>query len=122
VPLSYGFTSRLTALSDISGTHEGYELEAQVYRHDKINTLSILTAISAQYQDKNLANYYYATDAYTADDGYVMEAELIATYPIEDFAVFAGVRSYWYGSNISDSPLTSSYNTLLSFFGVGYTF
>ena len=122
VPLTHGFTSRLTALGDISGTHDGYELEAQLYRHDNIDKLSILTAISAQYQDKALANYYYATDSYTADEGYVFEAELIATYPIDDFAIFAGVRSYWYADNVTDSPLASSSNTLLGFFGVGYTF
>lgn len=122
IPLSYGLTSRLTALGDISNTHNGYELEAQLYRHDKIGNLFILTALSAQFQDNNLANYYYATDTYRADNGYVFEAEAIATYPIGDFALFAGIRSYWYGSNVSDSALASSSNTLLSFFGVGYTF
>ena len=123
VPLSYSFSSRIAALADVSDTHNGYELEAQLYRHDNIGKLSILSAIAVQYQNKDLANYYYATNTYTADDGYVFEAELIATYPIvDDFSFFAGVRSYWYGSNISDSPLASSSNTLLSFFGVGYNF
>ena len=122
VPLSYGFTSRLAVLADVSDTHNGYELEAQVYRHDALGKLSILSALSAQYQNEDLANYYYATNNYTPDDGYVFEAEVIATYPINDFALFAGVRSYWYGSNVSDSPLASSSNTLLSFFGVGYRF
>lgn len=122
IPLSYGLTSRLAAFGDISDTHNGYELEAQLYRHDSIGKLFVLTALSVQYQDKELANYYYATDTYDAGDGYVFEAEVIATYPIGDFAIFAGARSYWYGSNIADSPLASSSNTLLSFFGVGYTF
>jgi outer membrane scaffolding protein for murein synthesis (MipA/OmpV family) len=122
VPVPYGFTYRLAALADVSDTHEGYELEVQLYRHDNIDKLSLLTAISVQYQDDSLANYYYSTNGYTAGDGYVFEAEIIATYPIGDFALFAGVRSYWYGTNVSDSPLASSDNTLLSFFGVGYTF
>lgn len=123
VPLSHGFSSRIAALADVSDTHNGYELEALLYRHDKISKLSILTAIAVQYQNKDLANYYYATNTYTANDGYVFEVELIATYPIvDDFSFFAGVRSYWYGSNVSDSPLASSSNTLLSFFGVGYNF
>lgn len=122
VPLHYGFTSRLAVLGDVSNTHKGYEIEALLYRHDSINKLSILTALAVQYQNKDLGNYYYATDTYTANSGYVFEAEVIATYPIGDFSVFAGVRSYWYGSNVSDSPLSSSSNTLLSFFGVGYNF
>lgn len=122
VPLSYGLTSRLAAFGDVSDTHNGYELEAQLYRHDSIYKLSILTAVAVQYQNKDLANYYYATESYIADDGYVFEAEIIATYPVGDFALFAGVRSYWYGSNVSDSPIASSNNTLLSFFGLGYTF
>lgn len=122
VPLSHGLTSRLAAFGDVSDTHNGYELEAQLYRHDSMDKLSILTAIAVQYQNKDLANYYYATEAYTADDGYVFEAEVISTYPIGDYAFFAGLRSYWFGSNVSNSPLASSSNTLLSFFGVGYTF
>jgi len=122
VPLTYGFTSRLAALADVLDTHNGYELEAQLYRHDSLGELFILSAIAVQYQDAKLANYYYATTNYTADDGYVFEAEMIATYPIGNFSVFAGVRSYWYGSNVTDSPLANSSNTLLSFFGVGYNF
>jgi len=122
VPLTYGFTSRLAALTDVSDTHNGYELEAQLYRHDSLGKLSILTALSAQYQDAKLSNYYYATTNYTAGDGYVFEAEIIATYPIGNFAVFVGARNYWYGSNVTDSPLADSSNTLLSFFGVGYNF
>lgn len=122
VLLSQGFRTRLVVLGDITGTYEGYEPEAQVYRHDTLDKFNILTALSLQYQDKNLANYYYSSTDYTADEGYVFEAEMIATYPIGDFALFTGVRSYWYGNNVSDSPIVSSSNTLLGFFGVGYRF
>lgn len=122
VLLSQGFRTRLAVLGDITGTYEGYEPEAQVYRHDTLDKFNILTALSLQYQDKNLANYYYSSTDYTTDEGYVFEAEMIATYPIGDFALFTGVRSYWYGNNVSDSPIVSSSNTLLGFFGVGYRF
>ena len=122
ISLSHGFNSRFTILGDVSDTHNGYEIETLIYRHDSISKLSILTALAIQYQDKDLANYYYATNNYTADDGYVFEAEVIATYPMGDFSAFAGLRSYWYGSNVSNSPLANSSNTLLSFFGIGYNF
>jgi outer membrane scaffolding protein for murein synthesis (MipA/OmpV family) len=122
ISLSHGFNSRFTILGDVSDTHNGYEIETLIYRHDTISKISILTSLAIQYQDKDLANYYYATNNYVADDGYVFEAEVIATYPIGDFSIFAGVRSYWYGSNVSDSPLSNASNTLLSFFGVGYNF
>ncbi len=121
-PLSYGLNSRFSVLADVSDTHNGYELEAQLYRHDSLGKLSILTVLAVQYQDKNLANYYYKTNTYTADDGYVFEAEVIATYPLGNFSAFAGARSYWYGSNVSNSPLVSSSNILLGFFGLGYRF
>lgn len=122
VPLSMGLTSRFTALTDVSDTHNGYELEAQVYNHYNVRKLSLLTAIAVQYQDDKLANYYYATNNYTPDSGYVFEGEVIATYPIYDFSIFAGARSYWYGNNVSNSPLASSSNTVLGFFGIGYKF
>lgn len=122
VPLTYGFTSRFATLADVSDTHNGYELEAQLYRHDNLGKLSILTALAVQYQDDDLANYYYATDFYTPDAGFVYEAEVIATYPVGHFSIFGGLRSYWYSANVSDSPLSDSSNTLLGFFGVGYKF
>jgi len=122
IPLAYGFTSRLTSLSDVSQTHKGHELEALIYRHDSIGNFSILSALGVQYQNDSLANYYYGTNSYQANDGYVLEGEVIATYPINNFALFTGVRSYWYGSNVSNSPIASSANTVLSFAGVGYRF
>lgn len=122
VPLTYGFNSRLTVLGDVSDKHKGTEVDAQLYRHDSLGNFSFLTALAVQYQDDKLANYYYATNGYTADAGYVFEAEVIASYPIDNVSLFTGLRSYWYGSNVSDSPLSSSSNTLLSFAGVGYRF
>lgn len=122
IPIIANLNSRFTGLADISGKHEGYELEAQLYRHDNLGDFSILSTIAVQYQDESLANYYYSTNNHTAGDGYVFEAEVIASYPVGDFSVFAGARSYWYEDNVGNSPLASSSNTILSFAGVGYQF
>ena len=117
-----GVSSRLTILGDVSDTHNGYEVEAQLFKHFNLGSVSILGAIGLQYQGESLGDYYYATPVYKAGDGLVGEAEVIATYPIGDYALFTGVRNYWYGSNVTDSPIASGSNTLLSFAGVGYRF
>lgn len=122
VELIPNLNARFTALADISGKHDGYELETQLYRHDNLGNFSILSTIALQYQDESLANYYYSTNNYTAGDGYVFEAEVIASYPINNFSIFTGARSYWYENNVGNSPLASSSNTILGFAGVGYKF
>lgn len=120
--LPYGFVTRLAILADVSSVHSGYELDYQLFRHDSIWKVALLSAVGVQYQSDKLANYYYASGEYRPDNSYSTELEFIATLPVYDFGLFVGVRSYWYSSSISNSPIASSNNTTLGFFGVGYEF
>ena len=121
-PLGAGFTSRLSFLQDISNKHKSNELEFQVYRHDTIGGLSILSSLSLQRESKGLLDYYYGTSTYTPDAGLAGEGEVILTYPIASWAVFAGVRYYLYDKEVKNSPLTESRDITQAFMGVGYRF
>lgn len=121
-PLGAGFTSRLTFLQDISNKHKSNELEFQVFRHDNIGEFSILSSFSLQRESRGLLEYYYGTSNYSPDSGLAGEFELIVTYPIDNWALFAGVRHYVYDNEVDDSPLTDSNAITQSFFGLGYNF
>jgi len=122
VILPKGFITRLALLLDASNTHNGYELDYQIYRHDRLGPFSLLSSLALQYQDKDLSNYYYGTASYTPDTALVTEVEFIATLPINDFSLFLGLKSYFYPQTINNSPLTGSNNTTLMFTGLGYSF
>lgn len=117
--LPYGFVTRLALLADVTSTHQGYELDYQLFRHDTIWNVALLSAVGLQYQSKKLANYYYESGDYKPNESMVGELEFIATLPVYDFGIFVGTRSYWYDKGISGSPISQSNNTLQIFSGVG---
>jgi len=120
--LPKGFITRLAFLHDSSGTHNGYELDYQIFRHDRLESFSLLSSLALQYQSKELTNYYYGTATYTPDTSVVTELEFIATIPIDKFDFFIGIRSYFYSQSINSSPIASSNNTTFVFSGLGYSF
>lgn len=120
--LPKGFFTRLAVLHDVSGTHESYEFDLQLYRRDSFGPVQLLSAIGLQYQNKGLVNYYYGTPSYRANDALGAELELIATYPVGNWGIFAGTRSYIFDNQVSDSPVADG-NAIIQFFsGVGYYF
>jgi len=121
-PLGLGFTSRLSFLQDISNKHKSNELELQVYRHDDIGSFSLLSSLSLQRESSGLLDYYYGTDDYTPEAGLAGELEVILTYPINDWALFTGVRYYVYDKEVRNSPITDASTITQAFVGVGYRF
>lgn len=120
--LPAGFFTRLAVLRDVSGTHESHEFDLQLYRRDTLGGIQLLSAIGIQYQDKGLVDYYYGTPNYKPNNALGAELELIATYPIGNWGVFAGTRSYVFDHQVSDSPLAKG-NAIIQFFsGIGYYF
>lgn len=120
--LSGGFFTRLALLQDVSGAHESHEWDLQLYRRDEFGPVQLLSAIGIQYQDKDLVNYYYGTPGYIPDSAFGAELELIATYPIGNWGIFAGTRSYIFDEQVSNSPLSDSNKIIQVFTGVGYYF
>ena len=120
--LPVGFFTRLALLHDVSNKHNSHEWDLQFYRRDSIGPVRLLSAFGIQYQDAALVNYYYGTPAYRPDDAFAAEIELIATYPVGNWGIFAGTRSYFYDGEVSDSPLAEDNKIIQFFTGVGYYF
>ena len=120
--LPAGFFTRLALLQDVSGAHESHEWDLQLYRRDSIGPVQLLSAVGIQYQDADLVNYYYGTPTYKPGNAFGAEIELIATYPIDNWGIFAGTRSYVFDSEVSNSPLADDNKIIQLFAGVGYYF
>lgn len=120
--LPAGFFTRLALLQDVSSAHESHEWDLQLYRRDSLGPVQLLLSIGIQYQDEKLVNYYYGTPTYNANNAFGAELELIATYPVGDWGIFAGTRSYIFDSEVKNSPLAGDNKIIQLFAGVGYYF
>lgn len=113
---------RLALLQDVSGAHKSHEWDLQFYRRDSFGPVRLLSAIGILYQDKDLVDYYYGTPNYKPGNAFAGELELIATYPVGDWGIFAGTRSYIFDNEVSDSPLAEDNHIIQLFAGIGYYF
>jgi len=119
--LGDGVATRLALVNDVSGAHQSYELDWQLYKRQFFGDLALLTAIGVQHQSAGLVDYYYGTDTFKGEAGQVIEREAIATYYWNDWAAFAGVRYYQFGDNVNDSPLVEGKYTSNLFSGIGFS-
>ena len=120
--LPASFVLRASYLWDLSNAHNGSELDVQLFRHDGWGDLFLLTSVGLQYQSKKLTNYYYAYENYEPREALSAELELIVTYKIGDYGLFLGSRNYFYGSEITNSPIVDKAYNLQLFSGIGYQF
>jgi outer membrane protein len=120
--LPVGLVTRIAFLHDVSGAHKSWELDWQIYRRNRLGSLRLLTAVGVQYQNKDLVDYYYGTVGYSPKGALVGELEIIATYPVGDFGVFAGTRIYIFDKEASDSPIANGDTIVMLFGGIGYFF
>ena len=116
------FVLRSSLLYDVSNAHKGYEVDTQIFRHDRWGNFFLLSSLGLQYQSSNLTNYYYATALYKPKPTVSGELELILTYTINNLGLFIGTRDYYYGREVTDSPIVERAYTLQLFSGVGYSF
>ena len=116
------FVLRSSLLYDVSNTHKGYEVDTQVFRHDSWGNFFLLSSIGVQYQSSNLTEYYYGTEQYEPTPTVSAELELILTYTIDHLGIFIGTRNYFYGDEVTNSPIVESSYNLQLFSGVGYSF
>lgn len=120
--LGGGYVTRLSLLQDVSATHEGQELDWQLFRHDDIGEVRLLTALGVQFQSSDLTDYYFSTDSYSPDSSYSAELELIASWSQGRVGYFVGTRSYLFSEEVSDSPIVDRPELIQLFAGVGYQF
>lgn len=118
--LPAGFTSRLAFMHDVTGNHKSYEFDWQLYRHDAVGPFHLLSAIGIQYQNKKLVNYYYGTQTYKPANAIGGEIEFILTFPISQWAVFAGSRIFLFNQEVTNSPIVNRSYIGNYFFGLGY--
>jgi len=123
IPLGNEYVSQFTLFQDISGAHESQEFEASVYKRFNFDNLQIVGTLAAQYQNKDLMNYYVGTDNYSAGAELTSEIELLATYDItDDWSAIAVWRYYKHGSDFKNSPLTDGDTTQRLALGIGRFF
>ncbi|NVK25645.1 MAG: MipA/OmpV family protein [Gammaproteobacteria bacterium] len=127
-PLGSDWFAQLTALTDVSNTHKGQELELSVYRRDFFGDFRLLSLFAAQQQSKKLTGYYSDVDLvedenHRAGADLNFEFELIGVYDITENinAVFV-YRHYLHGDGLANSPLSSNDQTQRLVLGVGWTF
>ena len=120
--LGNDFVLRSSYMYDVTKTHNGVELDTQLFRHDSFGDFFLLSSVGIQYLSSNLTRYYYKNDTYTPGEAFSAELELILTYSIDKLGLFVGTRNYMYSKEISDSPIVSQNYTLQLFSGVGYNF
>jgi outer membrane scaffolding protein for murein synthesis (MipA/OmpV family) len=120
--LPAGLVTRVAFLHDVIGSHKSWEVDWQLFRRNRIGSLRLLTALGIQYQAKNLVDYYYGTDAYKPNADLVGEIELIATFPVGNWGIFAGTRLYFYNEEVTNSPIAEGSSINLFFTGIGYYF
>ena len=116
------FVLRSSLLYDVSNAYKGYEVDTQIFRHDRWGNFFLLSSLGVQYQSSNLTNYYYGTSLYKPKATVSGELEFILTYTIDHLGLFVGTRNYFYDSEITDSPIVAHAYNLQLFSGVGYSF
>lgn len=123
IPLGGGFVSQFSLLQDISGKHTAQEYEAAIYKRFVFENARILTTLAAQYQSKELMDYYVGTDTYQPKAELTQEIELLAVYDMTDqWSAVAMWRYYQHGNEFSNSPLTKRQTTQRVAVGIGYHF
>lgn len=114
-----GLVGRLAFLQDVSGKHKSWELDGQLFRHDFVGPVTILSAIGLLYQSDGLRDYYFSSDAYKSSNGWVGELEVIATWRIGSYGLFGGTRLFIFDDAAADSPLSNGRSVRMFFAGLG---
>jgi outer membrane scaffolding protein for murein synthesis (MipA/OmpV family) len=123
IPLGQGFVSQFSVLQDISGKHKAQEYEAAIYKRFVFNSLRIIATVAAQYQSRDLMNYYTGTNTYQPKAELTQELELLGVYDInKNWSAVAVWRYYQHGSEFKNSPLTDGQTTQRTAIGIGYHF
>ena len=127
----WGFV-QLSAFHDVSGTHDGFEVDASYGMGFRLQRLYIEPSVGVAYKSDKLNDYYWgirpsesnsATPVYVADSGINTRARIRASYHFNsNWAITASAEYERIPSTISDSPIVIEDNVVGWFFGAAWQF
>lgn len=126
------WTLGFEALQDVSGEHDGQELELSLSPTWVIGEFEFTPTLAASWQSCDTVDYFYGVStrearadrpAYSPSSSYELELEVMVTWHLfsqVDLVGIAGVTTY--GSDVKDSPIVDEDYSAELVFGVVYTF
>jgi len=107
-----------SAVAEVTGKHDGFEVDLKIGRASDFGGLSIVYAMGASWQSKDLSNYQYGVrveealdgrPAYSADATVTPYVEVIAEYAVsERWKAVAGGQLSILTGDIKSSPIVGS--------------
>lgn len=121
-----------TAHHDVSGTHDGYELDIEYGLGLPLGRWYVQPVLGLSYKSRALNDYYWgvraseateALPAYRAGAGFNLRAGLSAGYQFSRSWAFSLAAHYeWLNGEMADSPIVVDRAVIGWFAGVGYRF
>ena len=122
----------LRAFHDVSGTHGGYELSADLSRRWTMGRLSVAPTIGVIYKSAQMNDYYWgvkpgeasaALPAYSAGGGFNFEGGLLANYYFSrNLRLGVSLNYEHLADDIAASPLVEDDYVFAWFSGLAWTF
>jgi outer membrane protein len=127
-----GFCAALEALQDISGEHDGQQVELALRYPCNVAGFKIRPELSITWMSDEAVDYFYGVStaearadrpAYSPESSYEIEAELLIQRPLfGNFFILGIIGFTMYGSAITDSPIVDKDYGIEGAIGLAYTF
>lgn len=115
-------------LAEVTGEHDGFEVDAKIGRIDFIGDVGLAYAVGAAWQSDDLANYQFGVrasealasrPAFAPDAGVTAYVEALAEYRFrENWAIEAGAQFAMLTGDAKDSPIVDSDTSYAVFIGI----
>jgi outer membrane protein len=122
----------LRAFHDVSGTHGGYELSADISRRWAAGRLSFAPSLGVAYKSARMNDYYWGVQAdeaslglpaYEAGGGFAFEGGLQANYYLSrNLRLAVSINYERLADEVAASPLAEDDYVLAYFSGLAWTF
>lgn len=127
-----GLNVSLELLQDISGEHDGQQIELAVSKSFFAAGFSLRPELSLTWMSEEVVDYFVGVSehesrpdrpVYAPGSSYELEAELLATRPLfGDFSLMLLFGVAYLGGDITDSPLVEEDYEFEGAIGIAYTF
>ncbi len=119
-------------LAEVTGEHNGYEIDAKVGRVEPVGKALVAYAIGASWQSQNLSDYRFGVrasealidrPAFTANASIAPYAEIFTQYLVSNkWAIIGGGQFTLLAGDAKDSPIVSSDISFAVFSGIARKF